>query len=229
MPGLIDSTHLYDRYQIVLHIRERLCGGIPKNPDLLESFVKAKTGYDDAKTKEQVGELKDAIAPTDPDAAVNEVVDASWNGFASDEKGLYIHARNVKAMFKECASLLRITVDKRGSKQILQHGFEVKGADHPARVYLGRTNPDGQEEGPIHVQTAQGPRTAIKRVDYVEDVMLSFEVWTLKKQNNSDAEKKRHIGEDDLKKMLALGQENGLGADRSQGSGKFDVIEFSAV
>ena len=105
----------------------------------------------------------------------------------------------------------------------------MKGADHPARVYLGRKEPDGQEEGPIHVQTAQGPRTAIKRVDYVEDVSLSFEVWTLKKQNNSDAEKKRHIGKEDLEKMLALAQENGLGADRSQGSGKFDVIEFLAV
>jgi len=75
------------------------------------------------------------------------------------------------------------------------------------------------------VVTPQGPRTAIKRVDYVQHVSFSFEVWVL----TTAAQEKRHVGEEELKRMLALGQENGLGADRSQGQGKFEVTAFEKV
>ena len=40
---------------------------------------------------------------------------------------------------------------------------------------------------------------------------------------------KRHIGEAELKDIFAFAQENGLGADRSQGRGKFVVTAFNVV
>jgi CRISPR/Cas system CSM-associated protein Csm4 (group 5 of RAMP superfamily) len=128
-------------------------------------------------------------------------------------------------LFKECASMLRITTQKIGSKQIFQHGFEIKGPTKPDRVYLGKMKADGMDEGPIHVQTAQGPRTAIKRVDYCEKVKIGFEVWVL----HTEGAEKRHVGEEEVIHLLAFGTENGLGADRSQGHGKFDVLEFQNV
>jgi CRISPR/Cas system CSM-associated protein Csm4 (group 5 of RAMP superfamily) len=216
--GIIDSRELYDVYRLKLRLVEKLAGGVPKNPDLIRSWVEASTGYKDEKSEE----LTEAAL----EQQIDTVSEKSWNGFFRDEqKGLYIEARCVKAMFKECASVLRITTQKLGSKQILQHGFEVKSLDGGARIYLGKQKPDGFDESPIHVVTPQGPRTAIKRVDYVENVDLEFEVWVL----TTAAQEKRHVGEDDLKRMLALGQENGLGADRSQGQGKFEVVEFEKV
>ena len=121
--------------------------------------------------------------------------------------------------------MLRFTKNKRGSKDLLQHGFEIKAMDGGQRHYLDRKEPDGNEEGPIHVQTPLGPRTALKKVDYCEGVELTFEIWVLK-THPSDS---RYLGEKDIVEMLTFGQEDGIGADRSQGMGKFDVADFTVV
>lgn len=214
---LLNARELYDVYLVRIRLIDKLCGGTPRNPELLRGWIAATTKHDDATTDAQEREAREALlAPTE---------EKSWNGFPGDEVGLFVWARQVKALFKECASMLRITTQKLGSKQILQHGFEVKGLQKYDRVYLGKTAPDGFDEGPIHVQTPQGPRTAIKRVDYVEGVELEFEVWVL----DTHPTEKRHVGKGEMTLMATFGQENGLGADRSQGRGKFEVIKFDFV
>lgn len=218
MDPRFESKSLYDVYRCQIRMRDKLCGGIPKNKELLADAVRAHTGHDDAHTAAQIAELGVGI--------VDEIVEKSWNGFVSDDKGMYLPAFQIKAMFKECASLCRLTTEKRGSKQILQHGtFVVKAVDGGDRVHFGKTAVDGCDEGPVHVMTAQGPRTAIKRVDYVERVDLTFDVWVF----GTHAAETRHIGESDVIELLRLAQENGLGADRSQGKGTFDVVKFERV
>lgn len=212
-----DNHHLYKRYDVVIKLREKLCGGIPRDPNMIAAWVKAKTGFDDAQTKEQVEEVTEAM--------VDQAAEGSWIGFMSDDEGLYLEARNLKAMLRECASVLGILKKKRGSKQIIQHGFEVKAPGGSPRIRLGVKEPTGRDEKAIHVMTAQGQRNALKRVDYVEAPEVHFEVWVL---HTAPAET-RHIGEKELVEMLTLAQENGLGADRSQGAGKFDVVQFSVI
>ena len=208
---------LYDTYRVRIKVRNKLCGGMPKNQDVIESWIKASTGFDDEKTKVQTQEALDAL--------VEEKTEKSWNGFPEDEHGIFIWARQLKAMFKESATMLRVTVDKRGSKQIFQHGFEVKALDGCDRIRLGVRKSLAYDEGPIHVQTAQGPRSALKRVDYVEKVEIDFEIWVLTTASGET----RHVGEKDIVRMLTFAQENGLGADRSQGQGKFDVVSFERI
>jgi hypothetical protein len=213
-----NAKRLYDIYQMKIRIRERICGGLPKNPDLLEGFIKAKTGHNDEITKEQVAEAKEAI--------LEPTVEQSWCCFHGDkEKGLYILTRNLKSMLKQGASMLRFTVKKTGCKQIFHEGAEVKALDGGSRIYLGKMKPDGFKEGPIHVTGPQGPRSAIKRMDYVENVELEFQIWVL----HTTAGETRHIGENDLIEVLTFSQENGFGADRSQGEGKFDVLGFEQI
>ena len=217
MTDQFNARELYDTYRVTIAMRDRICGGMPKNPEVIAAWIKARTGADDELTKEQTAEAMEVL--------VTEETEKSWTGFPCDENGLFIWSRQVKAMFKESASMLRITTTKIGSKQILQHGFEVKGLEHEERIPLGVSEPTGCEEGPIHVRTAQGPRTALKRFDYVEKAKLVFGVWVLK----TAPQEKRHVGEKDIVRMLTFGQENGLGANRSQGYGKFDVVEFCKV
>jgi hypothetical protein len=209
---------LYDIYRVEIRLRDKLCGGVPKNPELIAEWIKAKTGYDDKETEVQTREALDALIDTE--------TEKSWNGFPADkEKGLFVWARQMKALFKEAATMLRVTVDKRGSKQIFQHGFEIKALNGTDRLYFDKSKPDGFDEGPIHVQTPQGPRTAIKRVDYVEQVGIVFEIWVL----GTHAAETRHVSEETIKTMLRFAQENGLGADRSQGRGKFTVVSFECI
>lgn len=221
-----EPAALYDRYTVEIEFTEPLCGGVPKDPKLIEAWVKARTGHDDDLTKKQV----DAVTQD----LVDEVAEASWIGFLRDTAlGLYIESRQVKAMLRECGSVLRFFEQKRGSKQVMQHGVEVKAVDADgailgtgSKIPLGCDKPAGCEERPIHVDTPQGKRNALKRVDYVSPgTRLRFQVWILK----TSPQEKRHLGEADLVKILTLGQHNGLGADRSQQRGKFRVVAFSRV
>ena len=209
------TEKIYNKWHIKLEFRNLICGGVPRNPELIESWIKAKTGHEDEKAKELTEEAIEAMKV--------ELTDASWNGFKADKgHGLYIEARQVKAMFREGFTMTKVFVKKRGSKQMYQHGLEIKGIEHPEHLYLGRDKADGSMENPIHVQTAQGPRSALKRLDYIKGATVEFELWIYK----VDAKETRSIGEKELIHELTLLQEDGCGADSSQGNGKFDVIEF---
>lgn len=223
-----ESSKLYDKYDVTIKIRERICGGVPRNKSLIEAWVKAGTGHDDATTKAQVEEITSEM--------VDEVAESSWIGFIRDAKlGLVVETRCVKAMLRECFTVLRVFSQKRGSKDIYQHALEVKPVTvnedgtftvtPGTRLPLGREKPDGTDEKPIHVMTPQGPRTALKRVDYVTGAVISFRLWVLE----TEPAEKRRITEDDVVRVLTLAQEDGLGADRSQQQGKFDVVHFKRV
>lgn len=215
-----NARELYDTWRVKLVFREKLCGGIPRNAETIKSWVESKTGFKDEKAEEMT---KEAI-----EAMKEQLTESSWNGFKQDvAHGLYIEPRQVKAMLRESCTTLGIFKKQRGSKQIYQHGLEVKGVQHeqPSRIYLDRLKPDGQDEGPIHIMTAQGPRSALKRLDYVEKAVIEFDLWRYKTHANET----RHISHDNFVRILTFAQENGLGADRSQGHGKFDIIEFQQV
>lgn len=221
---LLDSSALYNRYFVRIQVRERLDGGVPKDPELIAGWVAAKTGHDDEQTQKLVEEHMPDI-----ETVTEEVAEGMWTGFKQDDLGYYIETRQVKALFRESATMLGITKKKRGSRQVLQHGFEVRGHDGGSKIYL-KTDGDEdlnikREERAIHVMTPQGPRSAIKRCDYATNAALEWEVWILR---TAKAET-RHIGCAELELMLTHAQENGLGSNRSQGSGKFDVTRFDII
>lgn len=212
-----NPRRLYDVYTVTIQVRDRVCGGMPRNKELIRTWVESTTGYSD--------EVTEKLTQENADLVINEVAEKSWIGFPEDKDGLFIPARNVKACLKQSASLLGITKKKRGSKQILAEGMEVKSSVGGDRIHLNTAKADGTDESAIHVMTAQGPRTALRRMDYVTKPMITFSVWVLK----TAPQESRHIGESELIEILTHAQENGLGASRSQGEGKFDVVEFQKV
>lgn len=211
---------LYDVYAVTIAVRNRIIGGMPKNKALIANWVAASRPKgepeDPAKTQE--------LIEKDLELIVDEVTEKMYTGFPEDSEGIMFPCRNIKSMLKQSASVLKLTVQKRGSKQILCEGMEVKAPNGGEYVRIGK-EPSGAEETAIHVMTAQGPRTALKKYDFVSQPILKFEIWVLK----TAAQETRHIGEDDLIKILTHAQENGVGASRSTGEGKFDVVEFSKI
>ena len=220
-----DSSHLFEHFMVTIRFRDKVIGGFPQNKKLIESWVKAAIPVDDAQRAKMIEDQKASVESYSD--KVSEATDATWTVFPRDDHGLYLETRQIKAGLRECFVLLRHFPAHPGSKQIFQHamfvdGERVNGRTALDRIYLGRKEPDGCVERPIHVQTAQGERDALKRTDYVERAEITFGVRILK-TNPVD---KRHLGGDALKEALKLLQDNGLGADRSQGQGTFDVVGF---
>lgn len=89
------------------------------------------------------------------------------------------------------------------------------------KLYLMRdgkhlATPDRTEEKAIHVMTAQGPRTALKRVD-IMDPGVQFEA-SLKWLDDGI------VDLDLVRVFLDYMTVNGIGAERSQGSGQFSFV-----
>lgn len=228
MDERFSTKRLYDKYLVKIAMREDLRGGKPKDKELLERHIIRKTGHEDELTKKMTEDAVKGLPPTEND--LDEQVEKSSSGFLAESEGkhkgeLYIDTFQLKAMFRQSAQMLGIYKKKRGSKNMCAEGAEIKGTVHEARVYLGKKEPDGTYMGVVHAMTPKGPISGIKHVDFVTKPVLTFEIWVL----TTPAAETRHIGESDIIDILTFSQENGVGADRSQGCGKFDVVEFQKM
>jgi len=203
---------MWKYYDVTIKMRDKLIGGYPKNPDSEAAMLRARG-------------LEDLIPPAIDPATLSEEdraalkessLQKSWTGFKSNGIGVYLESRNVKAMFKECANILK------GPALLDVKNFKSKVAERvfiePYHIALG-DKPDGTDSRVVHVMTAQGPRTSIKFFDYMEQPEISFTIKVL--QDGV-------VKEEHLRTILEYAQDNGLGADRSQNFGQFDLVRFEA-
>jgi len=203
-------------FDVTVRFRSRLYGGIPASPVMIRSWLRARMREASERERERVAE-ETAKAVKQVKAKEKEMTTT----FKADERGVYIEARQVKAMLRESASALGLI--RRGPaslKQPLQHGVAVG----PEKIYLTRDGKhiaevDGFEERPIHVVTRRGARTALRRMAFVERPECRFQIHVATPE----------IDDETVERLVMWGQELGLGADRSQEHGKFDVTGFGRV
>lgn len=205
----------YIIYRVVLQITNRLEGGVPKDPAVIKSWLETK-GISSADVyQETVAEVGTDVAEAQEEAARK-----NWCGFKEDkEKGLFIEARQVKAAFKEAANVLRGLLGITAAKSKLAERVWVKSVDpkSPETIWLGQNETDGCEERVVHAMTRRGPISSIKRTDYVDHPSVEFLIEVL-----DDGLFKREV----LEELLTYMGKNGLGANRSQGAGQFEVSSF---
>jgi hypothetical protein len=168
--------------------------------------------------------LDEAVA-----AAAREM--AGLNVFKRTEHGiLYIEGRQVKAALKEATSVAanagKITTKGWGSPDNASYKKAIKGW-FPEHVFVPETvvelrRKDGQpvtrEDGILQkfVHTHRGD--AIGYEEYVNDALLRFTVKT-------DVEMK----EKDWAMIWLTGQDQGLGASRSQGFGTYQIVLWEPI
>lgn len=221
---------MFDRFQVTIRFKNRVVGGLPKNADLIAGWLASKKNLPKS-AEELAAETVAKVAGSHPD----DEAEGMWTTFASDEQGLYLEGRCFKAMLKEAANILRPMLCLNGPtnaaykdrvKRFTNYRSKLAERlfveDDRIRVGVGVTTPDGTEERPIHVMTARGPRTALKRFDYLNAPRdVSFVVRLLQDGGLVDLPV--------LKILLEYAGQNGFGADRSQGNGTFDVVSVEPV
>lgn len=228
------DTGIYTKFRVKLQFRDKVYGGLPKADELLDPYIKAKFGDD----PEAALIVKEDVNPPSEDDLV-EAKEKSMTGFKCDDVGCYIGDYAIKAGLKQWASLCGLTVKKRGTKQTVKETLFVKGLlpgengnyqNTDRKVYLQpiSTEPDGVDDHAGHVDTAQGKKSIIRASEYREKATLEYEVWVLSVRF-AEREGTKNLTEGDLAMMLELGQEAGIGANRSLESGKFDVLEFERI
>jgi hypothetical protein len=229
--GVFDShsQNVFSRWQARLIFRDKLIGGVPKEPKLIEGWLRAKAGIEDSE------EIRQAMLRTLAEVGVEVSADMTFEqlerassvlagrkqttGFKVGENGLYVESRQVKAMLKESTSVLfggeRWGPTRKGPKSFLAERVFVD----PARLWLGVQEPAGVELMIGHLMGPGGPRSTLGYHEYVEQPTLEFDVLVVRES----------ITAEQWADIWVHAQENGFGALRSQGFGRFYVDRWESV
>lgn len=222
-------SDLFTRYRITIRLSNKIMGGVPRDPKVIEGWIKTRLGM------EQGDQLRAMVIRTmldmghdlgeDPtteqlDAAISaSVADKSTNGFKRNADGLYIEGRQLKAMLKENVHILygkqKWGLTGKGPKAYVAERVFVEEDAIP----LGRQEPDGIEMFIGHVTGPQGPRSTLTYYEYCERAELAFTVASLQ-----DSVKREHWEE-----IFEQAEHNGLGSLRSQGYGRFSITGVEII
>lgn len=229
--GIFDkqSSDVFATYHARLTFRDKVMGGTPKNPKIIEGWLRSKAGMDDAEEIQQASyrTLVELGVDVHPEMTYEELEVASnalaasrqTNGFKQDENGLYIESRTVKAMLKEATNILyagdRWGRTKKGPRSFLAERVFI----NPDHISLGVMEPSGIEMFIGHTSGPKGPQSNLTYIEYVTQPTIEFDVMVLQ-----DAIEENHWPE-----LWLCCQENGLGSLRSQGFGRFDVEQWDVV
>lgn len=223
-----NDDHLYNFFRIGLKFRERVYGGIPKSSELIDKYVSSKFGVENTdlaeKLKEEVGlrdeevDNADRVEKLKEEADLKEELEKVTTGFKVKDGEPYISNYQIKAMLKQAANRLKITSKKKGAKQDIVDGLFL--AD--PKVFLKvngnlAEQPLPTEEFAGHVTTPHGKRSILKASEYVEEAYAEFVVRLIHTSILSPKE---------LLDCFLLGQEIGLGSNRSFETGKYDLEVF---
>jgi hypothetical protein len=206
------------KFEGSLHIAV-IAGGIPTDPKVAEGWLRTKLATTDDLIQQQVAEVMAERGVTADEAA--KIVDTQkhLNGFKRDGHGLYIEGRQLKAAIKEAANVAaaagKLPLRKWGltGKGLLgwisEHVFVVED-----RLHLGVTEPTGVNQRFVHTFRGSG----IQYEEYVEDAKVNFTVIT-----------DHEFTEEQWAMLWLSGQQQGIGATRSQGFGRYEVTRWERV
>jgi hypothetical protein len=206
----------FDTYTVDIRINH-IVGGKPASEDMIEKWVSATCKQKTAEERQSIidAHAEDLADITDEKASKQMVI------FGRDDSGLYIEGRQVKAMLKEAGNIIKSIAPGEGGVKNLKSKVADQVFVSEEKIPLGRDEPDRVVERAIHVMTAQGPRTSIKRSEICDDVELQF---TVRRRKGAD---KMAVPEKVMLAILDYAQTVGLGADRSQGFGQFKVLSVT--
>lgn len=208
------------RFSGQLHVGT-IAGGTPTDPKVAEGWLRTKLAPRDDLLQAMVAEVMAERQVTADEAAAVVDQQKHLNGFRRDQQTgvLYIEGRQLKAAIKEAVSVA-VAADKLPARgwgktnkgalsYVAEHVFVVED-----RLPLGVTEPTGTVQRFVHTWRGNG----IQYEEYVEDVKVDFTVI-------SDHD----FSEVEWAHIWLTGQQQGIGASRSQGYGRYEVTRWERV
>lgn len=236
---------MFERILVGLRFTDRLVGGQPKDPKLVQGWLRKNMGVEDevellARTRTHLQEMGVELTAN---ATYEEMVAASealaeeiqTQGFKRDDQDRpVIEARHVKAGIKESVNILFGT-DRWGPTRKGPRGFTAERVFvFPQRIPVGGSDDVKVDLAIGHITGPQGPRSTIGYYEYVEHAEARFEIRQLRAQGAKETDDGKKVGEpaldfDQWSKVFTHMELNGLGAMRSQSHGQFEVVKFEVV
>jgi hypothetical protein len=237
-----DATdEFFQQYEAELTFEDKLMGGVPKKPDVIEAWIRSKAGIEDEQEvrrmvvrtlQEQGVELPDIPESANiTDLTYDQVKKAAESiagqqqttGFKLNGDGIFIESRQIKAAIKEAVNIGFAGLPKKdlwGPTKKSPKGFTAERVfPDPSEIVLGREQPDGIEQVIGHIKDQHGSRSTLGYHEFALKPVISF---TLKVLDDS-------IKPEWWARIWAIAELNGIGALRSQGYGRFKVTKWNRL
>lgn len=206
------------RYNATITVKN-LAGGVPSDPNIAKGWLGTKLADKDDLIRDLVAQTMVERGITADEAA--EQVDKlkHLNGFKRNEHGLYIEGRQLKAAIKEAAGVARAT-----DKLKMKWGTTNKGvlgfvAEH-IMVVEDTLQLDVTEPSRVLQSFPKNPRTGQTGIQYTEIIdEASFDCTIIADYKFADQE---------WAMLWLTGEQQGIGASRSQGFGRYEVTRWEA-
>ncbi len=188
-----------------------IAGGTPTDPKVAEGWLKTKLADKDDLIRDAVAEVMVERGVTADEAAGIVDTNKHLNGFKRGAHGLYIEGRQLKACIKEAASIrwpnAKWGPTRKGTRSFFpEHLFVVEDV-----LPLGVNEPSGVAQRFVHTWRGSG----IQYEEYVEDAKVEFTVIT-----------DYDFSAEEWALLWLTAEQQGLGASRSQGYGRFEVVRW---
>ena len=228
------AATLYEQYAATLHFRNYLVGGIPRDPEMMERWIRSKAGITDDIEVEHllIQTLRENGVDVHPGLSMDELREAAaavaelkQNGFKRQHGVLVVESRQIKAGIKEAVNILfageKWGRTRKGPKHFVAERVFVEPWLIPILHADGTpyTEPDAVQTRVGHVSGPGGPRAILNNEEVCDRPMLRFTVRVLRDS----------LAPDQWAELWTLLEANGLGATRSQGFGQFVVTEWRTL
>ena len=228
--NLLEFPALTDKWRLRITFRDRVAGGLPKNPKSITAMLKKK-GLDEDEAVIEHKEIEEYLL--DKDGASAEI-DERRTTFKCDHIGIYMEPRHLRASTREGATTLRITQRVRGWRDACMLGMIWK----PERFYIQRngevvTKADGYDVVTHDVfQPGKGKVGIVKFQDFVAgspyfDATVYVTSTLLQHSTTHEFEQGgkiiRATGAQLLRLCWLQACEGGMGAGRAGDLGRFDM------
>ncbi len=212
---------MWKKYEVELRFTAPFASSTPKNPKDIEAMLIARSPSEPGLKKrieagEQVTPIPELAEQVAEEVEASKEVERGYATFKKDDKGLYYEARCVRAHIKDCANIIQGFQGITALKSKVANRVYVE----PAKIYLEKQEPDGNETRIVHAMTMKGPRSSLKTIDYVQEPTLKFILKVL-----DDGV----IDRDILEAIFEYGGEHGMGQERSQDWGKYGLVKLEEV
>lgn len=234
---LRDTVYPY-AYRVTLYV-DTLVGGIPTDARKAKGWLESKLGADKAdQVRALVAEIATTRGVSIEEATELALIQNHLNGFKreiadGEPTKMFIEGRQIKAMLKEAANVRwpkeKWGVSNKGTKSYFAEHVFVEDD----RVYV--CDPDTHEvlstPTDIHqrfVHTWRG--SSIQYEEIVVGAELTFTVVSDADLNGDKASPAAVRKDGDVwGQLLLTGEQQGVGASRSQGFGRFVVVSFDKI
>lgn len=189
----------------------RLCGSVPLKKEIVDGWLKARMPKEKPEDGKTMEEIKAEVLDT-----IEDIQEKVTLGFQGNREGFFIRGGTIKAHLKDCANQI---------KDIFKPEIRAFRSKVANKVYIDEyfvhlkttegipiKKSDGEFDQPVHVMTAQGPRNALKTIQYLQNPQIKFTLRLLED---------KEIKPETVEKIFEYGSIHGYGGERGMGEGRY--------